>query len=500
VLRRDATEPEAANKWAVLGIVATGVFMATLDTSVVNISLPSIARHFGRAFSAGVQWVVIAYLVVIAAVLLTIGRLSDIVGRKRIWAAGIALFTVGSALCGAAPSLGLLIACRAVQGVGGAMIMAISPAMLTAAFPPEERGRAIGFNAVFVALGVSAGPTLGGLITEHLSWRWIFYVNLPVGVAGLLATLAVLPRESSPGRGRFDLAGATFLGVGLASVTGALSLGGEHGWSSRVVIGAFAVAGAAFATFAVVERRARHRLVDYSLFKDRVFASATASLVLSFLAMFAVAFMMPFYLEELRRFSPARSGTFLTPLPLTLAVAAPLAGTIADRFGTRWLAFAGLAMCALSLFLIGTLDASSSGAGIAGRMALAGLGQGLFQTPNNSALLGAAPRDRQGLASGILATGRVVGQSLSVALAGAVWVGTGGARAGRALMTGTAVDVGAVRRVFESSFRVTLWMCAVIAAVGAVVSLTRGRERARADASSSTARSTGEHAGAQSLA
>jgi EmrB/QacA subfamily drug resistance transporter len=464
------------NKWAVLGIVAAGVFMATLDTSVVNISLPSIARHFGRPFSAAVEWVVIAYLVVIASLLLTIGRLSDLIGRRRIWASGLAVFTLGSALCGAAPSLALLIACRALQGVGGAMIMAISPAMLIAAFPASERGRAIGLNAVFVALGVSAGPTLGGLITEHLSWRWIFYVNLPVGAGGLIATMRVLPKSNARPGGRFDPAGAALLGVGLAGLTGALSIGGERGLSSRLVLAAFAAAALAFTAFAVVERRTAHPLFDFSLFKNRVFASATASLVLSFVAMFMVAFMMPFYLEELRGFPPARSGAFLTPLPLTLAVVAPLAGTLADRVGTRGLAFAGLAACSLSLFLIGTLDARSSGAGIVGRMALAGLGQGLFQTPNNSALMGAAPRAQQGLASGLLATGRVVGQSLSVALAGAIWVGTGGARAGRALLSATPAAAAPLQHAFASSFRATLWVSAAIAAVGAFVSLTRGRE------------------------
>jgi len=464
------------------------VFMAVLDTSVVNISLPSIARYFGRPLSAAVEWIVIAYLVVIASLLLTIGRLSDLIGRKRIWAGGLAIFTLGSALCGAAPSLGLLIAFRALQGVGGAMIMAISPAMLTAAFPAAERGRAIGLNAVFVALGVSAGPTLGGLITEHLSWRWIFYVNLPFGAAGLIATLRVLPRQTARGRGRFDPAGAAFLGVGLAGLTGALSIGGERGWSSGPVIGAFAAAVVALGAFAFIERRVAEPLFDVSLFRSRVFASATASLVLSFLAMFAIAFMMPFYLEELRGFSPAQSGALLTPLPLTLAISAPLAGILADRFGTRWLAFAGLAICALALLLIGMLDATSSRAAVAGRMALAGIGQGLFQTPNNSALLGAAPRERQGIASGLLATGRVVGQSLSVALAGAIWVGTGGARAGRALLTAAPAAAGELRRAFESSFRATLWTTAAIAAVGAFVSLARGRETGASQSSPSASR------------
>ena len=172
-----------ASKWAILSIVAVGVFMATLDSSIVNISLPAIARAFNVPLGGAIEWVVIVYLVVVAGALLTTGRLADMIGRKPIWAAGLALFTIGSALCGGAPSLGLLIAARALQGFGGAFILAISPAMLTSAFAPHEHGRALGLNAVVVALGVSAGPTLGGLLTTFLSWRWIFFVNVPLSVA-----------------------------------------------------------------------------------------------------------------------------------------------------------------------------------------------------------------------------------------------------------------------------------------------------------------------------
>ncbi len=215
-----------------LGIVAVGVFMATLDSSIVNISLPTIAQYFGVPLNGEVEWVIIAYLVVVAGVLLTVGRLSDMIGHKPIWVAGLIIFTAGSALSGAAPSLGLLIASRALQGFGGALIMAISPAMLTGAFPASERGRALGMNAVVVALGTSAGPTLGGIITTHLSWRWIFYVNLPIGIIGVIATLIVLTERMrrGQGQGRFDPLGAILLAVGLVALTMGLSFGQEWGW------------------------------------------------------------------------------------------------------------------------------------------------------------------------------------------------------------------------------------------------------------------------------
>src|SRR5437868_1680702 len=210
---------EYPNKWVVFAILAIGIFMATLDSSIVNISLPAIARYFGVPLSGPVEWVIIAYLVVIAGVLLTAGRLADMIGRKPIWATGLAIFTIGSAICGAAPSLGLLIAARALQGLGGALIMAISPAMLTSAFPAHERGRALGMNAVVVALGVSAGPTLGGIITTNLSWRWIFYVNVPIGIIGFIATMLVLTERMRKERGHFDPLGAILLALGLIALT-----------------------------------------------------------------------------------------------------------------------------------------------------------------------------------------------------------------------------------------------------------------------------------------
>src|SRR5438270_8832143 len=257
---KDSQQPVAAgsqrtNKWAVLAIVAIGVFMATLDSSIVNISLPTIARYFGVPLSGPVEWVIIAYLVVTASVLLTAGRLADMIGHKAIWVTGLIIFITGSAICGAAPSLAILIAARGLQGLGGALLMAISPAMLTAAFPAHERGRALGINAVFVALGVSTGPTLGGIITTHLSWRWIFYVNVPIGIIGVIATLLILTEPLRRGKGKFDPMGALLLAIGLATLTLGLSFGQEWGWSSPLLISLLLLSAISLATLYVVEKR-----------------------------------------------------------------------------------------------------------------------------------------------------------------------------------------------------------------------------------------------------
>jgi EmrB/QacA subfamily drug resistance transporter len=474
---------EHANKWAVMAILAVGIFMATLDSSIVNISLPTIARYFGVPLNGAIEWVVIAYLVVIAGVLLTTGRLADMIGRKPIWAAGLVIFTASSAVCGAASSLAMLIAARALQGLGGALIMAISPAMLISAFPAHERGRALGMNAVIVALGVSVGPTLGGLITEHFTWRWIFYVNVPIGIIGVIATLRVLTERMRWGRGRFDPLGAVLLAIGLVALTLGLSFGQEWGWNSPLLIGTLVLGILAIAALALVELRVSDPIIDFSLLKRRVFLSANVSLVLSFLALFAVSFMLPFYLEELRGFQTAEAGLLLTPLPLTIAVIAPFSGTLADRIGTRWLAAGGLSIACFGLILISQLNAQSSVWDIVWRLVVTGAGQAMFQSPNNSALMGAAPRNRQGSASGFLATGRVVGQSISVALAGAIFAGFGGAAAGRVLISNqtshilSLEQISLLQQTFTNSFHAAFITCASIAAIGVLTSLVRGKEK-----------------------
>jgi len=467
---------ETTSKWTVFGLVAVGVFMATLDTSIVNISLPAIAEYFQIPLSGAIEWVIIAYLVVIAGSLLTAGRLADLIGRKPLWIAGLALFTFGSALCGAAPSLPMLILFRALQGLGGAVLTAVSPALLTTAFPPSERGRALGLNAVIVATGVSAGPVLGGLITQRLSWRWIFYVNLPIGLIGIGATILFLAERAERKREGFDVLGAALLGLGLAGITGGFSFGDELGWRSAPVLGMLAVSAVCLTAMVPVELRHPYPTLDLRLFRNRVFASTCASLVLSFLALFAVGFMLPFYFEQLRGFDTEKSGLLLTPLPLMIAVFAPVSGALADRLGTRWLASAGMAITCLGLVLLSQIDARSSELDIIRRLLLIGFGVALFQSPNNSALLGSAPPDRRGIASGVLGTCRVVGQSLSIALAGAVFAGAGGSQAGRALRHADPNQISQLRDQLTSAFRTTFLTCAAVAAIGVVISVIRGPE------------------------
>jgi EmrB/QacA subfamily drug resistance transporter len=440
----------------IVALVCLGLFMTTLDASIVNIALPSIAAAFGTPLTGTVEWIIICYLVVVGGLLLTFGRLSDIVGRSAVWITGLAVFTVGSAACGAAPSLVFLIAARALQGVGGAMMFATSAALLTGAVPAAQRGHALGWGSVAVALGGSAGPTIGGFLTAYATWRWIFYINVPLGAIAAAATLRLIPPTIDRKGQQFDLWGALLLAIALAGLNLGLSFGQEWGWTSPRTLGALSAGVVSLAAGAFVERRSAHPIIDVRLFQTRVFVSAAGSLLCAMLALFAVGFLFPFYAEELRGFSAEHTGLLLTPFPIAMAIVAPAAGALSDRVGSRWLAPLALAITAAALVLLTQLDAMSPTSSMIWRLALAGVGLGLFQAPNTRALMGAAPESQQGMASGVFATARVTGQALSVAVAGAV------------LASGA---------TFLGGFHAALGTCAAFAVVGALAALMRGDER-----------------------
>jgi EmrB/QacA subfamily drug resistance transporter len=471
---------EHANKWVVLLLVALGGFMTTLDSSIVNIGLPAIAHTFGVGVSGAIEWIIIGYLIVIAAFLLTLGRLADMVGRKPIYEAGLVIFVLGSIFSGAAPSLAILILARLFQGVGGAFIFSVNTAMITSIFPASERGRALGLNAVVVALGVSAGPTIGGLITQYLTWRWIFYVNVPIGALVFIIGMRMLTEPLHRNKERFDPLGAVLFAIGLASMILGFSFGEEWGWTSPAIISSLVVGMVALVAAVFVERRVPDPILKLSLLKNRVFASANISFLFAMLALFAPGFLLPFYFEELRGFPAVQAGLLLTPLSLTLAVMAPLSGSMADRFGSRILAPLGLAISCFGLVLLSQLNAHSSIWDIIWRLVVIGIGQGLFQSPNTRALMGAAPPDEQGIASGLLSTGRVIGQALSVALAGTIFTGFGAAAAGVLLSSqGQSFSISRVsdlQNTFLAGFHAAFIVCAAFAAIGIFTSLVRGNE------------------------
>ena len=470
---------EAPSKWALFGLVSVGTFMTTLDSSIVNIALPSIARSFGTPVSGPIEWVVIGYLVVIAASLLSFSRLADIAGRERVWIAGLGLFTAGSALSGLAPTLPLLVGARGLQGVGAALIFAPALALIVDAFPRSQRGQALGMNALIVSLGVTAGPTLGGLITGSLGWRWIFFVNVPIGLIGLLVARRVFTFAGGARSRRFDLPGAAAFGLGLASLSLGLSFGSEWGWSSPGLVLTIVVAAVSLTAGIFIERRRLDPLVDIGRLVSRPLGLPLASFLFSILALFAVSFLMPFYFEELRGFTPLRSGLLLTPYSLGLALAAPISGRLADRGQARWLGTVGLGLAAAGLVLLAHIGIGTSLFEIVLWLAVSGIGQGLFLSPNTSAVMSAVPAAESGIASGLIATTRAVSQALSVAIAGAVFIGLGGAAAGAALVSG--VPAGptelADQGTFMTALHAALFVSGLLATAGAVLSLPSLRSR-----------------------
>ncbi|PWB55105.1 MAG: MFS transporter [Anaerolineales bacterium] len=416
-----ATNLGASQKWGVLIAVGIGTFMTALDTSVVNTVLPVIGQNFNQVITV-VEWVVTIYLLVLSGLLLSFGRLGDMRGHKTIYLIGFGIFMAGSFFSGSAPSVVILIIARGLQALGAAMLAANSPAILTKSFPAEQRGQALGLQATMTYLGLTAGPALGGWLASLLGWRVVFYINLPVGVAAIWLSLRFIPKDThSQHIERFDFGGAVTFLLGLGSLLLALNQGEEWGWTSVPILILFGAALAFLALFIYLEKHVKFPMLDLSLFTKLPFSLTTVSAILNYIGVYTCIFMMPYYLIQGRGFTPAQAGLVLTAQPIIMAIVAPISGTLSDRIGTRIPTVIGMAVLSAGLFLLSRLSPQASIASVMLALAVVGLGTGVFISPNNSALMGSAPRGRQGIAAGILATARNFGMVLGVGIAGAVF-------------------------------------------------------------------------------
>ena len=407
----------ARSPWWGFSAVSVGVFMATLDGSVVNVALPAIRAHFGASIG-GVEAVVSVYLLVISAALLAAGRLGDVLGRRLVFVGGMLLFTLGSALCGVAWSLPALVAARGIQALGAAAMMSMAPAIVTETFPRERRGQALGAVSSVVAAGLTAGAPIGGAILSFSSWHAIFLVNLPVGVVGAVWAWRALPADPPGARPPFDLPGAAWLGVALATAIGAVEAAPHAG---RWAIALVAAAGIASAVLWRVERRSPAPLVDPELLGDRVVSLGLVAALLSYAAIFHQMLLSPFFLADVKGLGQVGLSATLTVVPVCLMLASPLAGWFSDRRGPRIPQVVGGLMVAAGLAWLATADAATPMAAIVAGFALEGAGMGLFQPPNNSAVMGALPPAKLGSGGGLLATSRNVGMVLGVATGGALF-------------------------------------------------------------------------------
>ncbi len=407
----------APSPWWGFSAVSVGVFMATLDGSVVNVALPSIRTHLGASIG-GVEAVVSVYLLVISATLLAAGRLGDVLGRRRVFTGGMLLFTLGSGLCGSAGSLPALVAARGIQALGAAAMMSMGPAIVTQIFPRERRGQALGAVSSVVAAGLTAGAPVGGAILSFASWHGVFLVNLPVGLIGAAWAWRALPEEPAGERLRFDLPGAAWLGVALAAAIGAVEAAPHSG---RWVTALAAVAAVASAILWRVERRSAAPLVDPGLLADRTISLGLVAALLSYAALFHQMMLSPFFLADVKGLSQAGLAATLTVVPVALMVTSPISGWFSDRRGPRIPQVAGGVMVAAGLAWLGISDGATSMPAIVAAFALEGAGMGLFQPPNNSAVMGALPRAKLGSGGGLLATSRNVGMVLGVATGAALF-------------------------------------------------------------------------------
>ncbi|MCL4871084.1 MAG: MFS transporter [Anaerolineae bacterium] len=411
-----------SRKWYVMLAVSLGVFLATIDGSIVNVALPTLVRELQTNF-ATVQWVVLAYLLTLTTLMPTVGRLADMLGKKPIYAAGFVVFTLGSLLCGLAPTIYWLIFFRVVKGIGAAMVFALGAAIITEAFPQAERGKALGITGSIVSIGIVIGPTLGGLLLQTLSWHWIFFVNLPVGLIGVLLVWRFIAPTQPKGRQTFDFAGAVTLFIALLSLLLALTLGQSWGfgdWRILLLLGGWLLF---MVIFVAIEWRATQPMIALSLFTQRNFNINLGTGFLVFMAVAGALILIPFYLENMLGYDNRQVGFLMIALPVALGIAAPVSGVLSDRLGTRPLAVAGLAVMVSGYLALSSLSTETTVWGFIWRYALIGLGVGIFQSPNNSAVMGSSSREQLGVVSGLLAVTRSLGQTTGIALLGTFWAG-----------------------------------------------------------------------------
>jgi EmrB/QacA subfamily drug resistance transporter len=465
---------EENRKWLTLAAVSFGLFMIMLDNTVVNVALPSIQRDLGADLSE-LEWIVIGYALTFASLMLVGGKVADAYGRRLIFVVGIVVFTVASLMCGLASSSEMLIGSRVLQGAGAALMNPATLSIIAATFPPRERGTAIGIWAGTSALALAIGPLVGGLITEHLDWSWIFFVNVPIGVLGIAASFAFIDESRDETHASLDLPGLVTSAVGLFALTYGLIEANTYGWTSGRIVGSFALAVITLVAFVVIERRRRDPMLPLELFRNGTYTGANLVVLLVALAMFGVFFFVSLYMQNILGYSAVQAGAAFLPMTVLIILVAPIAGRASDRLGSRGLMTAGMSLLALQLVLFSQLGIDASFWNLLPALLIGGVGMSLTMTPSAAAATRGVPVDKAGVGAAVLNSARQVGGTMGVALMGAIVAAeAGGERTPEAFMRG---------------FERALLVAAGIAALGAVVAwvLVRPHEEARGRVQRTTA-------------
>ncbi|AFA47184.1 MFS transporter [Acetobacterium woodii] len=404
------------NKWPILLIVVMSTFMATLDSSIVNVALPQMARVLDVDTSQ-IQLVVTSYLIVIMGVILIFGKLGDMLGKTKIFIFGIALFTLGSLLCGINSTFTLLIGGRIVQAIGAAATMANNQGIITQVFPSTERGKALGLTGTSVALGSLVGPGLGGIIVGSFSWEYIFLINVPVGVVVLYLAMKLLPKSNKKAKEKLDIPGAILFTLSVVPLFVALGQVQSLGFSDPLILTGFAVTTVSFLAFILVERKVGNPLIPLNIFKNKLFTLSIFCAFINFIGLFCNNIIQPFYLQDVRAYSPSQAGLMMMIFPLILMVLAPVSGYMSDKIGSEILTFIGLLLISLGLFLMSTLTEQSSLGVLISFIVVLSVGMGLFQSPNNSLIMSTVGKHQLGIAGSINALVRNMGMVSGIALA-----------------------------------------------------------------------------------
>lgn len=475
------SSPSPNYKWIVLAITTIGVFMVSLDMAVVVLALPDIMADLHSSL-VNATWVLMIYTFVGTIFLLALGRVGDMFGRIRLYNIGFLVFTFGSALCGFSHEAWQLVGSRVIQGGGGALMLVNSWAILTEIFPATERGMALGINSLTFGLGSVVGPVLGGLILGVASWRWIFFINIPIGIGGSIAGYLLLKERSRrTADEKMDVLGALTFSGALFAFLYALTKGIETGWTSPPILALFGIFIGGFAFFLYWESTVRYPALDLSLFDSRAFNFSVLASMFQAIAVFSVQFLLVFYLQAVKGYTPLHSAFLLLPMPLAISLAGPFSGKISDRIGATIPATVGLLVQAVGIFILSTVDIASGYGHIVAGLVLSGLGGGLFFSPNTAAAMSAAKKNRLGVASATLATLRNTGMVISYASALAIAAGSIPRAVMMQLFVGTSVVLGSpVMAGFVKGMHTAFHVSVVVCLIAAALSTVRGRKPATA--------------------
>jgi len=410
------------NPWLSLILVAIGVFMAVLDASILNIALPSIMQDF-NAKATDVQWLLNAYLITLVVLLIAFGRIGDMVRRDLLYSTGMAIFAFGSYLCAESWNITVFIIFRIIQAVGGAIVMGNSMALITELFPPGKRGAAMGVQAILVASAFSLGPILGGWLTTHLSWHWVFYINIPVGVIGITLAFLLLPPLGEKVKEPIDVMGLGLLAIGLGFFTLGIIKGQDWGWDSEKTIASFLIAFSYLVAFIAREITYEYPLLDFSLFRIRNFFVGILALFIMMMGLAATLFLLPFFLQGIKGLSAEESGYWLLAIPIAITILAPVAGRLSDRLNPKIMMCIGPIVFSVGLHLLNDLDVDIKFWELAPIFFVLGVGMALVMPVAMNVTMTAIPQRKAGIASGTIQTFNSLSQAMGVTFGGVLFTG-----------------------------------------------------------------------------